>query len=281
MAFKLEIFPISYCAKYNPAAGNWDEAWIEKDRIPFGELEGMNEAKKAEILAKRNDLGLPSVSYTSQYGMGCFEGLKAFPKKDGKASIFRPDRNAARFFSSMAGLKMPPYPEALFVKAVTEFVRKNAALGYVPAYESAWEADNFAGASAVYLRPFSNSEGAIGVGISASPSVLVTGTIVSSYFKGGNSKAVTTKRVRAAPNGTGSLKCASNYVISALAKREAEDAGYMEVIYLDSEQHRFVDEGSSCNIFFRLKSGTLVTPALGTILPGITRASVIQLAKDE
>jgi branched-chain amino acid aminotransferase len=152
----------------------------------------------------------------------------------------------------------------------------------VPAYNSEWEKDNYSSASAVYLRPFMNSEAAIGVGISFAPYVIVCGTTVSSYFKGGNSKAITTKRIRATPHGTGYIKAASNYVISALAKKEAENAGYMEVVYLDSEKHTYIQEGSSCNIFFVMKDRTLVTPDLGdTILPGITRLSVIQLAREE
>jgi branched-chain amino acid aminotransferase len=280
MAFSLEMFPVSYHAKY--VDGKWEEKWVERDRITLAQLQALSAAEQAAVYEKRNHLDLPAVSYTSQYGFGCFEGMKAYPRKDGGISIFRPDRNAARFASSMRGLKTPVYPEELYIKASVEFVKRNAELGYVPVYDTAWEKDNFASASAIYLRPFMSSEGAIGVGISVSPSVLITATFVSSYFKGGNTKAVTTKRIRATPFGTGSIKCASNYVISALAKREAEDAGYMEVVYLDADHHKYVQEGSSCNIFFRLKNGVLVTPDLGdTILPGITRVSVIDLAMQE
>ena len=115
----------------------------------------------------------------------------------------------------------------------------------------------------------------------ASPWVVIVATGVGSYFKPGTSKAVTTGRARATPGGTGWIKAASNYVISALAKKEAEKQGYMECIFLDSCEHRYVEEGSSCNLFFMLKSGVLVTPALqDTILPGITRDTVIQLARD-
>ncbi len=280
MAFNLEMYPIVYFAQYNPETKKWDEKWIETDRITFNELNKMTDSERNAVLAKRNDLGLPAVSYTSQYGYGCFEGMKAFPTKNGSIAIFRPDRNAVRFANSMKGLKTPAFPEEMYIKASVEFVRKNAELGYVPSYDTAWEKDNFASASAVYLRPFMNSEGAIGVGIGKAPCVIICGTTVSSYFKGGNTKAVTTKRIRATKHGTGWIKCASNYVISALAKKEAEEDGYMEVIFLDADDHKYVQEGSSCNIFFVLKDGTLVTPELGdTILPGITRESTIQLAK--
>jgi len=104
---------------------------------------------------------------------------------------------------------------------------------------------------------------------------------VSSYFSGANSDAVISDRIRATPNGTGWIKAASNYVISAMAKHEAAQAGFMECIFLDAVSRKYIEEGSSCNIFFYLKSGELVTPELGdTVLPGITRASIIELARD-
>ncbi len=282
MAFNLAMYPISYIARYNPSSGSWDEQWYEADSITFKELSAMSDAQRQEVYAKRNTFNLPLVNYTTQYALGCFEGMKAYPHKDGSLTLFRPDRNAKRFATSMAGLYAPAFPEELFIKASREFIIKNRALGYIPEYSSDWEKDSFASASAVYIRPFMYSEGAIGVGISHSPYVIICATTVSSYFKGQNNKAVTTKRIRATPNGTGWIKCASNYVTSALAKKEAEEAGFMEVVFLDAKKQSFIEEGSSCNIFFRLKSGELVTPALGdTILPGITRASVIDLAKAE
>ena len=170
----------------------------------------------------------------------------------------------------------------MFIKASCEFIRRNAELGYVPAYNSRWEEDSYASASAVYMRPFMNSEAAIGIGISHEPYVVICATTVSTYFKGGNSKAIITDRIRATPHGTGWIKCASNYVISTLAKKEAEEAGFMEVVYLDALEHKYIQEGSSCNIFFLMQDGTLVTPELGdTILPGITRASIIELARQQ
>ncbi len=282
MAFNLSMYPISYVAQFNPATGNWDEQWFQADSITFDQLSAMSEAEQAQVYAKRNVFPLPLVNYTTQYALGCFEGMKAYPQKDGSLSIFRPDRNARRFHNSMKGLYAPAFPEDLYIKASIEFIKRNKALGYVPSYKSEWEKDNFASASAVYLRPFMYSEGAIGVGISHAPYVVICATTVSSYFKGGNTKAVITDRIRATPNGTGWIKCAANYVPSALAKKEAEEAGFMEVVFLDAKHRKYIDEGSSCNIFFRLKSGELVTPELGdTILPGITRESTIALARAE
>lgn len=280
MAFNLEMYPVVYLAQYNPETKAWDEKWIQHDSVTFDELQKMSDEERNAIYAKRNDLGLPGISYTSQYGYGCFEGMKAFPTKDGGISIFRPDRNAKRFADSMRGLKCPVFPEEMYVNACAEFIKRNAALGYIPKYNEEWEKDSYATAQAVYMRPFMNSESAIGVGISKAPYVVIGATTVSTYFKGGNTKAVTTKRIRATPYGTGCIKCASNYVISALAKKEAELAGYMEVVFLDAEKHKYLQEGSSCNIFVLLKDGTLVTPELGdTILPGITRSSVIDIAR--
>lgn len=280
MAFGLSMYPIVYLARFNPDTKKWNEQWIEKDTVPYDTLMKMNEEERSKILENRNNLGLPGVSYTSQYGYGCFEGMKAFPTKDGGIGIFRPDRNAARFANSMKGLKTIPFPEDMFVKASVEFIKRNNALGYLPTYNAEWEKDNFATASAIYMRPFMNTEGAIGVGCSETPYVIICATTVSAYFKGGNTKAVTTKRIRATPNGTGFIKCASNYVISALAKKEAEEEGFMECIYLDSEDHKYLQEGSSCNIFCVMKNGTICTPELGdTILPGITRISTLKLAE--
>jgi branched-chain amino acid aminotransferase len=136
-------------------------------------------------------------------------------------------------------------------------------------------------ADSIYIRPFTYAEGGIGVNICHTPWVMIVTTPVSSYFSGANSDAIITERIRATPNGTGWIKAASNYVIAALAKHEAADAGYMECVFLDAKEQKYIEEGSSCNIFFYLKSGELVTPELGdTILPGITRASIIELARD-
>lgn len=282
MAFNLSMYPISYVAQYNPTTATWDENWYQADSITFAELSKMSEEKQNEVYAKRNNFGLPLVNYTTQYALGCFEGMKAYPHADGSLTMFRPDRNAKRFHTSMKGLYVPPFPEDLYLKVSIEFLKRNKKLGYVPSYDKEWEKDTFASASAVYMRPFMYSESAIGVGISKAPYVILCATTVSSYFKGTNTKAVITERIRATPKGTGWIKCASNYVSSALAKKEAEDAGFMEVIFLDATERRYVEEGSSCNIFFLLKNGDLVTPSLGdTILPGITRATVIELAKAE
>ena len=281
MAFSLNSYPITYRAKY--ADGGWNEEYIEKPHKTPEEEAVLGDAAQSALVNARNCWeDMPLVGYSTQYGLSCFEGLKALPQKNGGLALFRPGRNAARFYRSMEGLLMPPFPETLFLNACRETVKRNAALGFRPAYKQEWEKDSFMTADSVYIRPFTYSEGGIGVNICREPWVLVITTPVSAYFSAANADAVVTERIRAAPKGTGWIKAASNYVISALAKHEALQAGYMECIYLDATHRKYVEEGSSCNIFFYLKSGELVTPELGdTILPGITRASIIELARDQ
>jgi branched-chain amino acid aminotransferase len=231
---------------------------------------------------KRNSFpDLPLVNYTSQYGMGCFEGVKGFPQKNGGMKVFRPDENAKRMARSMEGLHMPPVDEKMLVDAILGVPAKNNKLGFSIDYDKNWEKDSFLTASSLYIRPFTWSEPGIGVGLAKHPWVVVIATPVSAYFTVPNYDAVTTDMVRATPNGTGWIKCDANYVIPALAKKKAADDGFMEAIFLDAAEKKFIEEGSSCNFFCRTKDGTLVTPDLGdTILPGITRKSIIQLAKD-
>jgi branched-chain amino acid aminotransferase len=280
--FSLEIDPWVYRAKYHED-GTWVEQYVEKPHMSPREEGALSPEKRAELLLRRNSFDdLPVVNYTTQYGMGCFEGLKAFPQPDGSLALFRPDENGKRMAASMKGLMMPPFPPEMFLTAVRSIVSRNKALGFAPTYDPAWAADNFVQGSAVYIRPFSYAEPGIGVGIPRAPWVIIVTTPVGSYFKPGNSKAITTRRVRANPGGTGWIKADSNYVTSALAKKEAELAGYMEAVFLDAREHEYFEEGSSCNIFFVMKDGTLVTPSLeDTILPGITRKSVLILAQEK
>ncbi|MDR0382757.1 MAG: branched-chain-amino-acid transaminase [Spirochaetaceae bacterium] len=279
MAFSLNNYPVVYRAKYS---GEWKEEFIEKPHKSQADEAALPDAEREKLAEARNCFDdMPLVSYATQYGMGVFEGLKALPQKNGGLAVFRPDRNAARFFRSMKGLYMPPFPEDMFLNACLETVRRNAALGFVPAYKPEWEADAFATADAVYIRPFTYTEGGVGVKLSSEPWVIIVCTTVGAYFEPGLKGAVISERFRATPKGTGWIKAASNYVISALAKHEAAMQGFMECVFLDATERKYVEEGSSCNIFFCLKSGELVTPELGdTILPGITRESVIELARD-
>ncbi len=281
MAFTLNSYPVVFRAKYSQS--KWAEEYLEKAHKTPGEEAAMEEESRGKLEDSRNLYDdMPLVNYTTQYGLGCFEGIKALPQKDGGLAIFRPERNAARFYRSMEGLYMPPFPEDQFVKACVETIKRNAELGFRVFYKDEWEKDSFISADSIYIRPFTLAEGGVGVNISHEPWVMVVTTPVSAYFSGGNSDAVVSDRSRATPKGTGWIKAASNYTIAALAKHDAVKAGYMECVFLDAEHHKYIEEGSSCNIFFHLKSGELVTPELGdTILPGITRLSIIELARDK
>jgi branched-chain amino acid aminotransferase len=279
--FSLEMCPWVYRAQHHDD-GSWSEEYVEKPHRTPAEEERLPAAERAKLLLARNNFDdLPLVNYTTQYGMGCFEGLKAFPQPDGSLKLFRPDENGRRFEASMKGLFMPGFPAARFVEAVRRVAGKNRALGFTPAYDAAWAKDDFVSGRSLYLRPFSYAEGGIGVNISRQPWVIVVASPVASYFNPGSPKAVTSRRVRANPGGTGWIKADSNYVTSALAKHEAEEGGFAEAVFLDAKERRYFEEGSSSNIFFVLRGGTLVTPSLeDTILPGITRATVIQLARE-
>jgi branched-chain amino acid aminotransferase len=279
--FTLEINPWVYLARYT-LENAWTETYIEKEHLTPAAEEKLPEAERAALLSRRNSFPeLPLVNYTTQYGLGCFEGLKAFPQKAGGLAIFRPDGNARRMANSMKGLMMPVFPPESFLRAVREVVKRNLSLGFAPSYDPAWQKESFVAGHSVYIRPFTHAEGGIGVSVSNYPWVVIVTSTVGSYFRPGNSKAITTSRIRATQGGTGWIKAASNYVISALAKKEAEVQGYMECMFLDGCEHRYFEEGSSCNLFFLLANGTLVTPSLeDTILPGITRASVIELARE-
>ena len=281
MAFTLNSYPVTYRSAFT--SQGWKEEYLEKPHKTPAEEAALPEAEREALTASRNYYNdMPLVSYTTQYGLGCFEGIKAMPQKDGGLAIFRPDQNARRFRRSMEGLLMPGFPEETFVKAVVEVVRRNAQLGFRPNYRAEWEKDSFMTADSIYIRPFSYAEGGIGVAPSHFPYVMIITTPVSSYFSSARSEATTTDRIRATPRGTGWIKAASNYVISTIAKEEANQAGFMECVFLDAKEGKYLEEGSSCNIFVRLKSGELVTPALGdTILPGITRLSIIELARDK
>lgn len=278
--FTLACYPWVYKAKYL-GNQNWSEEFEEKPHKTPAEEAALPAEDLDALLAKRNSYpDLPLVNYTTQYGMGCFEGLKAFPQKDGSLKLFRPDENAKRMARSMEGLRMPAFPPEMLVEACRKVVRSNGDLGFAPQYDAAWEKDNFLSGNSVYIRPFTYSEPGIGVNLVRFPWMIVVTTPVGAYFAPGSSHATTTDMVRANKNGTGWIKCDANYVIPTLAKNKAIDDGFMETVFLDAVEQKYVEEGSSCNIFFLLKSGTLVTPELGdTILPGITRKSIITLAR--
>ena len=281
-AFNLTLYPWMYVADY-AGDGKWEEEYIEKEHgDAAGEAElGAREA--ARVYRERNSIArLPLVNFTTQYGYGCFEGVKAFPHPDGALYLFRGDENAGRMHRSMRGLEMPALSGEKILGAIAGVVQRNYESGYYARYQKEWEANDFLGGWSVYIRPFTYSESGIGLQRTTAPSVVVVATPVGSYLDPAKPlTAVTTDMVRATPNGTGWIKCTANYVVPILAKERVERAGYAEPIFLDCREQKYVEECASCNIFFYLRDNTLVTPELNDrILPGITRKSVIELARD-
>jgi len=207
------------------------------------------------------------------YAQEIFEGLKAYRLADGTIGFFRPDANARRFRQSAERLAMAQLPDEMFVQSVLELVRTDMA--WVPEGES----------NSLYLRPFMiATEAFLGVRPSAKYLFAVIASPVGSYFKGGSdvvSAWVTDDYVRAVAGGTGAAKCGGNYAASLQAQREAYEHKCEQVVFLDAVEHRWVEEMGGMNIFFVMNDRTLLTPPLsGTILAGVTRDSILQLARD-
>ena len=207
-----------------------------------------------------------------QYAQTCFEGLKAYTTQDGKIVVFRPDLNAARMQDSCKRLEMPVLPENMFVDAVCKVVKANA--DYVPPYGSG---------ATLYLRPYMFGIGpVIGVKPSTEYQFRLFATPVGPYFKGG-AKPITIKVSdfdRAAPHGTGHIKAGLNYAMSLHAIVTAHEEGFAENMYLDAATRTKVEETGGANFIFVTKDGKVVTPKSNSILPSITRRSLMYVAKE-
>ncbi len=205
------------------------------------------------------------------YAQEIFEGMKAYRLEDGTIAMFRPEENARRFAESAERMAMPVLPEEIFLEAVEELVKIDA--DWIPS-----------GEGSLYLRPFLfASEAFLGVRPAAEYIFCVIASPAGAYFKGGK-KAVTLwvseHYTRAARGGTGAAKCGGNYAASLVAQKEAIAQGCDQVVFLDAAENKWVEELGGMNVFFVMEDGSLVTPPLGgTILPGITRASIIDLAR--
>lgn len=206
-----------------------------------------------------------------QYAQTVFEGLKAYTTEDGRIVCFRPDLNASRMADSAKRLEMPAFPEDRFVKAVEETVRANAA--YVPPYGSG---------ATLYIRPYMfGSNPVIGVKPADEYQFRMFCTPVGPYFKGG-AKPITIKVSdfdRAAPHGTGHIKAGLNYAMSLHAIVTAHQEGYDENMYLDAATRTKVEETGGANFIFVTKDNKLVTPKSDSILPSITRRSLVYVAE--
>ncbi len=225
----------------------------------------------AEITA-RAPFAIDPASAVLHYAQEIFEGMKAYRAADDRVVLFRPEENARRFAASAERMAMPVVPEEMFLKAVEELVR----------IDSAWIPK---GEGSLYLRPFMfASEAFLGVRPSREYIFCVIASPVGPYFKGGAKPVtlwVSEHYTRAAPGGTGAAKCGGNYAGSLVAQAEASRQGCDQVVFLDAAEHRWVEELGGMNVFFVMDDGSIVTPPLnGTILPGITRASLIALARE-
>ncbi len=225
----------------------------------------------AEVRAREPFLIDPA-SAVLHYAQEIFEGLKAYRAGDGVV-LFRPERNAKRFQDSAERLAMPIVPESLFLGAIEEIVRIDR--DWIPG-----------GDGSLYLRPFMfANETFLGVKPASEYLFVVIASPVGAYFKGGK-KAVTVwlsdNYTRAASGGTGAAKCGGNYAASLVAQAEASKHGCDQVVFLDAAEHKWVEELGGMNVFFVFDDGSLLTPPLGgTILPGVTRDSILALARAE
>lgn len=225
-------------------------------------------------ITKRAPIQADLASAVLHYAQEIFEGLKAYRRPDGGAALFRPDANARRFRDSARRMAMPELPEELFLESVRELVR----------IDRAWIPDDEEGS--LYLRPFMfASEAFLAARVANEYLYCVLASSVGGYFKG-ESPAVsvwaTRDYTRAAPGGTGAAKCGGNYAASLIALAEAQRQGCEQVVFLDAVERRWIEELGGMNVFFVFDDGSLATPPLGgTILPGITRDSLIQLCRAE
>jgi branched-chain amino acid aminotransferase len=207
------------------------------------------------------------------YGQEIFEGLKAYHQPDGSVALFRPEQNAARFQRSARRMAMAELPTELFLDSVRALVRADR--DWVPTKPG----------ESLYLRPLMfATDPFLGVRPSLTYQYLLFASPAGNYFPGGVRPVtvwLSTEYVRAAPGGTGEAKCAGNYAASLVAQAQAAEQGCDQVVWLDAVEHRFVEEMGGMNLYFVLADGRLLTPALtGTLLPGVTRDSILTLGRD-
>lgn len=207
-----------------------------------------------------------------QYCQEVFEGLKAYHTKDGKIVAFRPDLNAERMVDSAKRLEMPPVSKEMFLEAVDAVAKANE--DWIPPYESG---------GALYLRPYLFATGSvIGVKPADAYQFRLFGTPVGSYFKNGIKPITLTVSDfdRAAPHGTGHIKAGLNYAMSLHAYIHAHENGFDENMFLDPATRTYVEETGGANFLFVTKDNTVITPKSNSILPSITRRSLMQIAED-
>ena len=236
--------------------------------IRYSDAKGWHDAK----VGPRAPLTLDPATAVLHYAQEIFEGLKAYRLSDGTMALFRPEQNARRFQRSAKRLAMPELPEEMFLQACRQLVQVDK--DWFPPIDG----------GSIYLRPFMiASEVFLGVKPSAEYLFMVIASSAGNYFKSGApaiSIWVSEQYTRAARGGTGAAKCGGNYAASLVAQSEAIRQGCDQVVFLDAAEHRWVEELGGMNLFFLFDDGSLLTPPTdGTILEGITRDSVLTLAR--
>jgi branched-chain amino acid aminotransferase len=224
------------------------------------------------------DLAISPAAAALNYGQAAFEGMKALRTPEGKVVLFRPEENARRFRKSATKLVMPPYPVDSFIQAIEDVV--NANRRWIPDYLH--EDDYKYKQPSLYVRPVMIGSGPV-LGVSAAPNYTfyIFVSPVGPYLPGEGKVVVLDSTHRTPLYGTGDVKAAGNYAGTLFSQKFAKSLGYKDVLYLDAQRYRYVEELSSSNFFAILKDSTLVTPPLsGSILPGITRDSVITIARE-
>ncbi|MCP1101302.1 branched-chain amino acid aminotransferase [Aequitasia blattaphilus] len=257
-----------------------DKANLDWQNIGFGYIQTeeryvanyKNGAWDKGALTKDATVVLSECAGVLQYAQTIFEGLKAYTTKNGDVVTFRPDLNAKRLNDSARRMEMPVIPEEQFLEGVRQVVNGNRA--YVPPFGSG---------ATLYLRPYMfGSNPVIGVKPADEYQFRIFATPVGPYFKGG-AKPITIRVCdydRAAPNGTGHIKAGLNYAMSLHAIVEAHELGYDENMYLDAKTRTKVEETGGANFIFITKDNKVVTPKSSTILPSITRKSLLYVAKE-
>ena len=222
-------------------------------------------------LVEDNVLHISEASTALHYGQQAFEGLKAYRCQDGSINLFRPDQNAARFARSCTRLLMPEFPQERFVEAIKEVVRANAE--WIPPYGTG---------GSLYIRPLMIGVGDT-IGVTPAPEYIFTIFVmpVGAYFKGGLTPTsfVVSEYDRAAPVGTGAAKVGGNYAASLLPGKEAKKRQFSDCIYLDPLTHTKIEEVGAANVFGITKNNQFITPYSPSILPSITKYSLLWLAE--
>ncbi|MBB4859487.1 branched-chain amino acid aminotransferase [Novosphingobium chloroacetimidivorans] len=238
--------------------------------IEWSEKRGWHDA----VVGPRQPIALDPAAAVLHYAQEIFEGLKAYRHPDGSVALFRPYENARRFNRSAERLAMPALPEDVFVESVRRLVEADRQ--WLPTVDG----------GSLYLRPFMfASEVFLGVRPAREYKYVVIASPAGNYFKSGAPAVsiwVSEDYTRAAPGGTGAAKCGGNYAASLVPQAEAIAKGHDQVVFLDAVENKWIEELGGMNLYFVFDDGTLLTPALsGTILAGITRDSLLTLARDE